>query len=106
VDTIFTPKELAFLATPVIVLSTPLNREHQIVILGGRERGGHMIRMCYGEHHEGDRKIGEKPPFENNEETHGLCDACFEHEKIEIQLALKRLREAGWKPGMMMETPE
>ncbi len=57
-----------------------------------------MIRVCYGEHHQGDRKIGEKPPFDNHEETHGLCDACFEHEKIEIQLALKRLRDAGWHP--------
>ncbi len=58
-----------------------------------------MIRICYGEHHQGDRKIGEKPPFENKEETHGLCDACFEHEKIEIRLALKRLRDAGWRPN-------
>lgn len=58
-----------------------------------------MIRVCYGEYHQGDRKIGEKPPFENTEETHGLCDPCFELEKIEIRLALKRLRDAGWKPG-------
>ena len=55
-----------------------------------------MIRMCYGKNHVGDRKMGEKEPFENNEETHGLCDPCFEFEKIEIQLALKRLRDAGW----------
>lgn len=61
-----------------------------------------MIRMCYGKNHVGDRKIGEKEPFENKEETHGLCDACFEFEKIDIQLALKRLREAGWKPGETM----
>lgn len=58
-----------------------------------------MIRICYGEHHQGDRKMGEKPPFESNEETHGLCDECFKLETIEIQLALKRLRNAGWKPG-------
>jgi len=54
--------------------------------------------MCYGKNHVGDRKIGEKAPFEDKEETGGLCDACFEEEKIEIRLALKRLRDAGWKP--------
>jgi hypothetical protein len=58
-----------------------------------------MIRICYGKNHVGDRKIGEKPPYENKEETGGLCDACFEFEKIEIRRALKKLREAGWKPG-------
>lgn len=58
-----------------------------------------MIRICYGKHHVGDRKIGEKPPYEDKSETGGLCDECFKLEKIEIQRALKKLRDAGWIPG-------
>ncbi len=65
-----------------------------------------MIRICYGKNHVGDRKIGEKPPFENKEETGGLCDECFKLEKIEIQQALKKLRDAGWKPGMAIPGTE
>jgi len=61
-----------------------------------------MIRICYSEHHQGDRKFGEKPPFEDKRETHGLCDACFKFERIEIRRALKQLRDAGWKPGEML----
>jgi hypothetical protein len=51
-----------------------------------------MIRVCYR------CKIvfGEKEPLEDKSETHGLCDPCFELETVEIQRALKKLREAGW----------
>jgi hypothetical protein len=42
--------------------------------------------------------MGEKEPLEDKRETHGLCDPCFEIEKIEIQNALNRLRKAGWMP--------
>ena len=62
-----------------------------------------MIRICYSEHHQGDRKFGEKPPYDDKSETGGLCDACFEFERIEIQRALKKLRDAGWKPGDSMK---
>jgi hypothetical protein len=57
-----------------------------------------MIRSCCSDHHIGDRIFGEKEPFEDKSETHGYCDPCFELEKIEIQIALKKLRDAGWTP--------
>jgi hypothetical protein len=53
-----------------------------------------MIRVCYGKNHKGDRKMGEKEPLDDKSETHGLCDQCFEEEKIEIRIALKKLRDA------------
>jgi hypothetical protein len=54
-----------------------------------------MIRVCY----RCKTVIGEKEPFDDKSETHGLCDPCFEQEKVEIRCALKKLRDAGWKPG-------
>jgi hypothetical protein len=42
--------------------------------------------------------MGEKKPLEDKSETHGLCDKCFEFEKVEIRIALKKLRDAGWTP--------
>ena len=53
-----------------------------------------MIRVCYR------CKIvfGEKEPFEDKSETHGLCDECFVLEMNDIEAALKRMRDAGWVP--------
>ncbi len=55
-----------------------------------------MRRMCSSDHHVGDRCFGEKEPLEDKTETHGYCDPCFEVEKIELQIALRKLRDAGW----------
>ena len=55
-----------------------------------------MIRVCCSDHHVGDRIFGEKEPLEDKSETHGYCDECFEFETVEIQRALKKLREAGF----------
>lgn len=52
-----------------------------------------MIRICY----RCQKIIGEKEPLDDKSETHGLCDPYFELEKVEIQIALKKLKEAGWK---------
>jgi hypothetical protein len=57
-----------------------------------------MIRICCSNHHVGDRVFGEKEPLDDKNETHGYCDPCFELEEIEIQIALKKLRDAGWTP--------
>ncbi len=62
-----------------------------------------MIRICSSDHHVGIRIFGEKEPLEDKSETHGYCDECFKLEKIEIQRALKKLREAGWLPQGGME---
>jgi hypothetical protein len=58
-----------------------------------------MIRRCY----RCNKIFGEKPPFENKDETSGVCDDCWPLEKVEIQTALKKLREAGWKPGDVLK---
>ena len=52
-----------------------------------------MIRICY----RCKTVMGEKEPFDDKSETHGLCDPSFGLEKIEIQIALKKLKDAGWK---------
>ena len=45
-----------------------------------------MIRVCYR------CKIimGEKEPFEDKSETHGLCEVCFPKEREEIKKAVKK----------------
>jgi len=50
-----------------------------------------MIRICY----KCKTIMGEKEPLEDKSETHGLCEDCFKLETIEIQRALKKLRDAG-----------
>lgn len=57
-----------------------------------------MIRICCSKHHQGNKVFGEKEPFENKDETHGYCDECFKLETVEIQIALQKLRDAGWVP--------
>jgi len=49
-----------------------------------------MIRVCYSEIHFGDRIFGEKEPFEDRSETHGLCDGCL---KLELERIGKRKEE-------------
>lgn len=49
-----------------------------------------MIRVCYSEFHSGDRVLGEKEPFEDRSETHGLCDGCL---KLELENIDKRKKK-------------
>jgi hypothetical protein len=51
-----------------------------------------MIRICYSKFHTGDRKFGEKEPFEDRRETHGVCNDCFPLEKEDIRKAMKEYR--------------
>ena len=43
-----------------------------------------MIRVCCSGFHKGDRRFGEKPPFENVSETHGFCDPCLQKEMTKL----------------------
>lgn len=50
-----------------------------------------MIRICYSKFHTGDRKFGEKEPFENKKETGGICPKCLPLEKAVIQEYIDKL---------------
>lgn len=56
-----------------------------------------MIRVCYSKHHIGDRKFGEKAPFEDKSETSGVCEECFPKEMENIRATQKLLKDLGWK---------
>lgn len=51
-----------------------------------------MIRVCFSDFHSGDRIMGEKEPFEDKRETHGLCDGCL---KLELEKIGERKEEKG-----------
>ena len=53
-----------------------------------------MIRRCY----RCGKVFGEKEPFEDKSETHGLDPECFVSEMNDIEEKLCKLREAGWLP--------
>jgi len=44
-----------------------------------------VIRVCYSRFHKGDPIFGEKPPYEDETLTHGLCPSCFEKEMEELE---------------------
>lgn len=44
-----------------------------------------MIRVCYSRFHIGNRVFGEKEPFDNKNETGGLCSICRILEKLCVQ---------------------
>lgn len=56
-----------------------------------------MLRICCSTFHVGPRLFGEKAPFEDRDETHGFCTACFHLElqkiKIELQICKATLGE-------------
>ncbi len=54
-----------------------------------------MIRICYSIHHVGDRKFGEKPPFDDPTETHGLCSSCFPIEMEDLKREIEE-HEKRW----------
>ncbi len=53
-----------------------------------------MIRICYSIHHQGNRKFGEKPPFDDLSETGGLCDRCFPIEKERLMKEIEEHQKA------------
>lgn len=44
-----------------------------------------MVRMCYSKFHVGDRKFGEKEPFDDKRVTHGICGDCSPKEMADIE---------------------
>ena len=55
-----------------------------------------MIRVCFSESHLGDRIMGEKEPFEDRSETHGLCDGCLKLELEKIGERKERKNEGSY----------
>ncbi len=46
--------------------------------------------------------FGEKEPFEDKSETHGLCDICFPKEMEKLKRESKRLREEKMRKNPVM----
>lgn len=58
----------------------------------GTGKGCCMVRVCYRCH----RPLGEIEPLEDTREVKkGICEDCLKMETIEVQRALKLLRDAG-----------
>jgi hypothetical protein len=57
-----------------------------------------MLRICCSIFHVGPRVFGEKPPFENREETHGFCPACF---TLELQEVIKEKEKEERENGVI-----
>jgi len=58
-----------------------------------------MKVICCSTFHQGDRLIGEKPPFSDPQESHGLCPDCLkkEEEKFDREMAEYEIKEGGGK---------
>lgn len=54
-----------------------------------------MLRICCSSFHKGEKLFGEKAPFEDRDETHGFCTACFalELQKIGQEIIGEEERE-------------
>lgn len=52
-----------------------------------------MRRICCSIYHSGDRLFGEKFPFDNPEETHGICPFCFPLELKTIEEESEKLNQ-------------
>jgi hypothetical protein len=52
-----------------------------------------MIQVCYSKYHIGDRKYGEKEPFSDRSETHGVCSKCWSRELRYIRREYKKYKE-------------
>ncbi len=51
-----------------------------------------MKIICCSAFHVGDRHVGDKEPFENQEETHGYCPGCLPLELIKIEEVLNAIQ--------------
>jgi len=50
-----------------------------------------MKRVCCCTYHQGERVFGEKEPYEDQSESHGICPTCVPLEMARIEEELKRI---------------